>query len=133
MCVNFIIFEACAMMYLISSRILIIVPSKAGLTTTQLLLHSLPQQLIPSFCFQVYYMMMVHKGRKASDKEAVKNADLADLDVEVSDQNIESEDDVEVSDQDVESVDILDVEVFHANLESEEDDGDIKLSVSGSI
>ncbi|WOH07116.1 hypothetical protein DCAR_0626545 [Daucus carota subsp. sativus] len=82
---------------------------------------------------KVYYMMMVHKGRKASDKEAVKNADLADLDVEVSDQNIESEDDVEVIDQDVESVDILDVEVFHANLESEEDDGDIKLSVSGSI
>ncbi|WOG98088.1 hypothetical protein DCAR_0417429 [Daucus carota subsp. sativus] len=36
----------------------------------------------------------------ASDKEAVKNADVEDLDAEVSEQNIESEDDVEVSDQD---------------------------------
>ncbi|KAL1819288.1 hypothetical protein ACET3Z_014157 [Daucus carota] len=44
----------------------------------------------------------------ASDKEAVKNADVEDLDAEVSEQNIESEDDVEVSDQDVESVDLLD-------------------------
>ncbi|KAL1805389.1 hypothetical protein ACET3Z_028457 [Daucus carota] len=48
----------------------------------------------------------------ASDKEAVKNANVEDLDAEVSEQNIESEDDVEVSDQDVESVDLLDEEVF---------------------
>ncbi|KAL1813836.1 hypothetical protein DCAR_0626218 [Daucus carota subsp. sativus] len=65
--------------------------------------------------------MVVHKGRKASVKEAVKNDVVEDLDVEVSDQDEESEDDVEVSDQDEESED--DAE------ESGEDDGDVKLSV----
>lgn len=74
----------------------------------------------------------------------MKNADIADRDVEVSNQNLESEDDVDVSNQDgesvdldgensnqdVESEDLLYVEVFDADSESEEDDadGDIKLS-----
>ena len=107
-------------------------PSEAGHTiATSLALSA--ATINPQLLFQRLLHEDGSQMTNASDKEAVKNADLADLDVEVSDQNIESEDDVEVSDQDVESVDILDVEVFHANLESEEDDGDIKLSVSGSI
>ena len=82
-------------------------PSEAGHTIATSLAFSAatinPQLLFPG---------LLHddgsQRTNASDKEAVKNADVEDLDAEVSEQNIESEDDVEVSDQDVESVDLLD-------------------------